>query len=98
MAGIYREGLDENGQWEESLGNLALEKHGAIVDIGQVPAWMRKQLNAQAKAGALVKYRGYWDTLLPYAGIGPLKTIWAIPAIARAAGVATTRNLLGVEA
>jgi hypothetical protein len=88
MAGIYADGFDENGQWEASMANLALENNGAIVDIGQVPAWMRKQLDRRAKEGVLVKYRGHWNTLLTFAGMGrPDKTIWAYPAIAEAAGV-----------
>src|SRR5690242_19425877 len=87
MAGQYADGIDANGQWEASMGNLALEKNGSIVDIGQVPAWMRRDLNKLAKTGKLIKYRGHWDTLLPFAGLGPLKTIWALPEIAQAAGV-----------
>lgn len=87
MAGKYREGLDENGQWEAELGNLALEQSGAIVDLGQVPAWMKRQLDKGAKEGLLVKYRGYWNTLLTFTGMGPLKTIWATPEMASALGV-----------
>lgn len=86
MAGIYKEGFDENGQWEAATGIAALEKSGAIVSLGQVPDWMKKQLDQQAKDGALVKYRGYWNTLSTFTGLGPLKTIWAVPGIARAAG------------
>lgn len=85
MAGIYADGLDENGQWEEKLGNLALEK-GHIVDLGQVPQWMKKQLDAHAKAGQLVKYRGHWDTLFSFVGTGPKKVIWAEPEIAEMMG------------
>lgn len=87
MTGAYRDGFDANGQWEASMGNLALEQSGAIVDLGQVPPWMKKQLDAHTKAGQLVKYRGHWDTLLTFVGMGPLKTIWACPEIAEAAGV-----------
>lgn len=87
MAGIYRDGLDENGQWEAATGNLALQQNGAIVDLGQVPAWMKKQLDKQAKEGRLVKYRGFWNTLSPVMGMGPLKTIWATPEIAAVAGI-----------
>lgn len=86
VSGKYREGLDENGQWTRETGLLALEKSGAIVDLGQVPAWMRKQLNETAKSGALVKYKGYWDTLTTFTGTGPLKDIWALPEVARLAG------------
>lgn len=86
VAGKYREGLDENGQWTRETGLLALETSGAIVDLGQVPGWMRKQLDATAKTGALIKYRGHWDTLLIFTGMGPLKDIWALPEIAEAAG------------
>lgn len=86
MAGIYADGFDENGQWEAETGNLALEKSGAIVDLGQVPGWMKKQLDQRAKEGRLVKYKGYWNTLLTFAGMGPKKTIWAYPEIAKAAG------------
>lgn len=79
---IYREGLDENGQWTAETGNLALEQSGAIVSIGQVPGWMKKQLDAAAKAGRLIRYQGYWNTLSPIMGMGPLKTIWIKPELA----------------
>jgi hypothetical protein len=85
MAGIYRNGLDENGQWEASMANHALERDCAIVDLGQVPAWMRKQLDARVKSGELAKYRGHWNTLSPVYGMGPLKTIWATPEVATVA-------------
>lgn len=85
MSRIYREGLDQNGQWEAEMGNRALREQGAIVDLGQVPVWMRKQLDAEVAAGRLAKYRGHWNTLSPAHGIGPLKTIWARPEIAEVA-------------
>ena len=88
MSSIYREGLDANGQWEIPMGNLALERNGAIVSLGQVPPAMKRQLDRIARAGTLVKYRGHWNTLSPVTGTGPLKTIWALPEIAEAAGVA----------
>lgn len=81
----YADGFDENRQWKAAMGNLALED-GSIVELGQVPDWMKKQLDAAAKAGRLVKYRGHWDTLLAFAGMGPKKVIWADPEIAEAAG------------
>jgi hypothetical protein len=59
-----------------------LTERGAVVDIGQISGGDRKRLNKAAKEGRLVRYRGYWDTLLPMAGIGPLKDIWATPAFA----------------
>jgi hypothetical protein len=82
----YRAGLDANGQWEASMGDLALKQSGAIVDVGQVPAWMKKWLREQVKAGLLVEYKGYWNTLSTFTGMGPLKTIWAKPSIAAAHG------------
>lgn len=82
----YAPGLDDNGQWTAETGNLAIEKHGAIVAIGQVPDWMKKQLDRQAKEGRLVKYRGYWNTLSPRHGMGPLKTIWATHEVAEVVG------------
>ena len=85
MAGIYADGFDENGQWEASMGNLALEQSGQIIDLGQVPDWMKRRLNAHAKAGRLVKHRGYWDTGHAGFGMGPLKTIWSYPEVAEAA-------------
>lgn len=88
MSGRYCAGFDANGQWGAETGNLAIEKQGAIVDLGQVPEWMKRQLNVRAKDGTLVRYKGHWNTLLPTMGMGPLKTIWATPEIARAAGVA----------
>jgi hypothetical protein len=87
VAGIYKEGFDENGQWEAPLGEMALERSGLIVDIGQVPTWMRRQLDKRAKAGELFKYRGYWNAPLGGFGLGPLKTIWARRDIAEAAGL-----------
>jgi len=86
VAGQYADGLDENGQWTAETGNSVLDERGAIVDLGQVPAWMKKQLDAAAKAGRLVKYRGHFDSLLSFAGMGPKKVIWADPEIAEAAG------------
>lgn len=80
-ANPYCEGFDRNGQWEASMGNLALAS-GYIVDLGQVPDWMKRQLNSFVKKGLMVRYRGHWDTLHASFGMGPLKTIWAIPEIA----------------
>lgn len=59
-----------------------LTEHGAVVDIGQIADSDLRLLNAAAKAGRLVKYRGKWDTLMPRYGIGPDKSIWATPEFA----------------
>ena len=87
MAGIYADGFDENGQWEASTANAALAKSGHIVALGQIPDWMKKQLDAHAKAGRLVKYRGHFNTGQRTFGMGPLKTIWALPEIAEEAAI-----------
>lgn len=60
----------------------ALNEQGTLVDLGQIAPAEVRALNKAAKQGQLVKYRGYWNTRLPFAGIGPLKTIWALPEVA----------------
>lgn len=72
--------------WTAETAEQMIEARLAVVDIGQVTPAAKKWLEAEAKVGRLVKYRGYWDTLLTYTGMGPLKTIWATPEVARAAG------------
>ena len=51
-----------------------------ICNIGQVSHAERRALDKLAKAGKLVKWRGYWypDPRWPE-GIGPLKSCWALP-------------------
>lgn len=61
-----------------------LFERGAIADIGQIDAAHRRWLDKNAKAGALIKYRGRWDSLHPSFGIGPLKSCWALPELADA--------------
>ena len=65
-------------EWTADTAREMIEARGAVADIGQVTPIARKWLDREAQAGRLVKYRGYWDTLLPAFGIGPLKTIWAL--------------------
>lgn len=60
--------------------NQVLLEDGALVDIGQVDPELRKACERAVRAGRLVKYRGYWNTLSPHFGMGPLKTIYANPA------------------
>ncbi len=52
-------------------------KHGVVCNIGQVDPAGKRKLDAAAKKGELVKWRGYWWPLsgAPW-GIGPLKTCW----------------------
>jgi hypothetical protein len=85
MAGQYADGFDENGQWEASLGNLALEQSGYIVCLGQVPEWMKRQLDAHVRAGRLAKWKGHFNTGHRGFGMGPLKTIYGYPEIGEAA-------------
>jgi hypothetical protein len=73
-------------EWTAETAYEMIEARGAVVNIGQVTPVARKWLDREARAGTLIKYRGYWDTLLPCAGMGPLKTIWALPEVAVAVG------------
>ena len=82
----YCEGFDDNGQWLLSMAYAAIEEQGSIVQLGQIGPFVQRRLDALVRDGALVKYRGHWDTLLTFCGMGPLKTIWATPEIAEAAG------------
>jgi hypothetical protein len=50
---------------------------GALVNIGQISPAQQRMLERHVRRGSLVKYRGYWDTMSPHYGIGPLKTIYA---------------------
>lgn len=53
-------------------------EHGGIPDIGQIDRTLQRELNSLVRRGSLIRYRGYWDTLSPMCGTGPLKTIWAL--------------------
>jgi hypothetical protein len=88
MAGQYCDGFDENGKWTLESAYEAIERQGVVVDLGQITPAVKRRLDALVRNGTLIKYRGYWDTLLTLIGMGPLKTIWAVPEIATAAGVA----------
>lgn len=59
-----------------------INETGAIADIGQITPEVQRELKARVKAGALGQYRGYWDTKHSGFGMGPLKTIYALPAVA----------------
>jgi hypothetical protein len=87
MAGQYAEGFDENGQWTLESAYEAIERRGVIVNLGMITPTVARRLDTLVKEGVLVKYRGHWDTLLTFTGMGPLKTIWAVPEIARARAV-----------
>lgn len=56
-----------------------LNSDGAVVQIGQIAPAIVRKLDKAAKEGRLVKYRGYWNTMSPWFGMGPLKSIWALP-------------------
>lgn len=85
----YIPSLDHNGQWRQELCDLALERSGYVVNIGQIPDWMKRQLDRRAKAGDLVKYRGNWDDPLGHRGFGlMIKTIWARRDVAPAYAIA----------
>lgn len=77
----YCEGLDDNGQWLPELALETLHNAGAIVDLGQIGPFVRRMLTRLEKQGVIVRYKGHFDTLQREFGIGPLKTIWAIPEI-----------------
>lgn len=62
-----------------------LNERGAIVNIGQVGPTLQKALNKAVRAGRLVKYRGHWDSFQASFGMGPLKSIYALPAFAQMA-------------
>lgn len=64
--------------WTADTAAEMIEARGAVCDIGQVTPAAKKWLEAEVKAGNLIKYRGYWDTLSPVTGLGPLKTIWVL--------------------
>lgn len=79
MADRYAEGFDENGKWTLASAYEALRDQGAIVKMGMITPAVARSLDRLVAAGKLVKYRGHWDTLLPFVGMGPLKTIWVVP-------------------
>lgn len=59
-----------------------LNEQGAIVNIGQVGPTLKKALEKAVREGRLAKYRGHWDSMRAAFGIGPLKTIYALPEFA----------------
>lgn len=92
---IANEYFDEDGHWTLAMAYRAIERDGHAVDIGQIGPVARKAFDKLVRQGALVKYRGYWTTLHAAFGMGPLKTIWAIPEIAERAAdiVASLGNI-----
>lgn len=86
----YADYLGPDGKWTAASAYKAIDNRGHVCDIGQIGPASRKVLDGLVKDGTLVKYRGHFNTLLTFAGMGPLKTIWATPEIAEAAG-ATVR-------
>lgn len=75
----YTEGFDDNGHWLPEMAYDVLHDRGVIVQLGQIGPFVERLLNRFVRQGGLVKYRGHWDTTLTFAGMGPLKTIWATP-------------------
>jgi len=63
-----------------------INDQGAVVDIGQISDADARLLNRFAKQGKLIKYRGFWNNFSPLFGMGPLKTIWALPEFAKQMG------------
>lgn len=55
-----------------------MQERGALADTGQVSVEARKWLDREVKAGRLERYKGFWNTLSPLHGIGPLKTCWRV--------------------
>ena len=51
-------------------------RNRAVPNIGQFDKATIRALEVAVKRGELSKYRGYWDTMSPVSGIGPLKTIY----------------------
>jgi len=85
MAGKYADGFDENGQWTADTANAALERSGYIACLGQVPDWMKRELDKLVRAGRLAKWRGHFNTGHRGFGMGPLKTIYGYPEIGETA-------------
>lgn len=56
-----------------------IEERGAVPNIGQIDGVVKTDLERLVRQGRLRKYRGYWNTLSPDFGIGPLKTIYLGP-------------------
>lgn len=54
-----------------------------LVNIGQVTPQERRQLDAEVRAGRLVRWPGYWHPIAgaPF-GIGLLETCWSTPEVA----------------
>jgi len=77
--------------WKQAEAYEAIKVSGYAVDIGQVGPEAKRALDSLARQGVVVKYRGHWDTGHAAFGMGPLKTIWAVPHIAdQAAKIAAT--------
>ncbi len=62
--------MTNNNKWIDHA------KADYLPDIGQLSRADIRDLNKAVKAGILIRYRGYWNSGCPIAGIGPLKTIW----------------------
>lgn len=56
-----------------------INESGALVNVGQISPAQQRALEKCVRLGNLVKYRGYWNTLSPDFGMGPLKTIYGRP-------------------
>jgi hypothetical protein len=59
-----------------------IHEQGWVPSIGQIDAAACRFLDREVRAGRLAKYRGYWDSGHAAFGMGPLKTIYALPAVA----------------
>jgi hypothetical protein len=79
QSAVYCDGFDDNRHWLPEVAYEKLQDCGYIVQLGQVGPFVQRLLDRFVKQGVLVKYRGHWDTTLTFAGMGPLKTIWATP-------------------
>lgn len=74
-----------------------IAERGGVPNIGQITPTVQRHLERRVRRGELAKYRGYWTTLTPAYGFGPLKTIYAVPAFAAhvaemAAGIAARQS------
>ena len=65
----------------EQLDEMIAER-GAVANIGQITDTVKRHLERRVKRGELGKYRGFWNTRSSIYGIGPLKTIYALPEVA----------------
>lgn len=48
-----------------------------VVCIGQVSVAQRRKLDAAARRGLILRWRGFWHNPLGTCGIGPLKVCYA---------------------